>query len=68
MKPHAFQRRDDFTWAECFHIEADENGLRCNRNDRAIRYDPRRFGCGEFGVRDEHMVLPLTLTMFGGME
>lgn len=50
----AFMRRDYFTCRECFYYRVGDDGHpSCERHGDIIHYDPHRFGCGEFGTRDD---------------
>ena len=63
-KPHAFQQRDMFTCSECFYFQPKGRTPYCIRNSRKIGYDPRRFGCGEYGQGEDTKTYDTTLGMF----
>ena len=63
-KPHAFQKRDFFPCAECFYFRPKEGKPYCERNSRPIHYNPKEYGCGEFGVGEEKKTYDTTLGMF----
>lgn len=48
-KPHAFQLREYYTCSVC---DCNEGG-RCTRNDRIIRWRSDRYGCGNFCARSD---------------
>lgn len=64
MKRHAFQKRDDFTCEECYYFRPRDGKPYCSRTDSDIRYNPKCFGCGEFGCDDERKSYEMTLGMF----
>lgn len=49
---HAFQRRDFFTCSQCFHLTFRGFVPYCGCNKRTIRWEPKHFGCGDYGASD----------------
>jgi len=70
-KRRAFQKRDYFTCSQCYNFDT-EDGLPVCREFGKIKYNPARFGCGDYGCTDSgecEKPYRTTLAMFiGGKE
>lgn len=52
-KIHAFQKRDFFTCSQCFHLTFRGFVPYCDCHERTIRWEPKHFGCGDYGESDK---------------
>ena len=52
-KVHACMKRDWFTCHDCLNLTFKGFEPYCRRNERAINWNLRGFGCGEYATADE---------------